>query len=410
MRPKELRIHIPHYFRCPISLDLMRDPVALSTGQTYDRSGIEKWLAAGNVTCPVTRQPLQDVTLVPNNMLLRLIQGWCVANKSNGVERVPTPKQPATTQQVASLRHEIVVGGSRQEKAEALRRLKNLAKESEKNRILIADMGISDVLISTIFSEPQEISRNDEATEEALGTLVLLPLDQMNLNDLPDSRRLLRLSHLLNNGTMEVRINAGSLVEALASSKEATDQLRDIVGETPGMVGGLVRLLQEGDFTRAIKVGVKALFALCLSSCNRERAVLAGAASAMVECVLQVTDKIDKERALATIELLCKTPEGRAIVAGNALSIPMLSKMILKVSDQASENAAGILLAICNTSEIAQEEAVQEGMFMQLLLLLQSECTSRAKKKALNVLKILRENWAHHPCIQTPGRTGVMPF
>ncbi|XP_022859258.1 U-box domain-containing protein 16-like [Olea europaea var. sylvestris] len=33
-------VNFPADFRCPISLDLMRDPVVVSTGQTYDRSSI----------------------------------------------------------------------------------------------------------------------------------------------------------------------------------------------------------------------------------------------------------------------------------------------------------------------------------------------------------------------------------
>lgn len=391
----------------------MRDPVALSTGQTYDRSSIEKWLADGNFSCPVTRQPLQDIGVVPNSMLLRLIQAWCVANKSYGVERVPTPKQPATSQQVIALRREVSSGRSRQDKADASRRLKILAKESEKNRILMSDMGVAEVLISTVFcdlDDSAEISRNDEASQEALGALVLLPLDNSSVIYVSHEQRLHLLVDFLNQGTMDVRINAGCLIESLASWKEASDQLRDLVGGTNGIMVGVVRLLQEWDLPRAMKVGIKALFGMCLSSCNRERAVAAGAVSAVVECLLLAVERVDIERGLATLELLCKTGEGREVVAGHALSIPMLRKMVLKVSDQASENAAGVLLAICESSEKAQEEAMEVGMFLQMLMLLQSECTSRAKKKARNVLKILRESWADHPCIQVPGGTDVTPF
>lgn len=32
---------VPNHFRCPISLELMKDPVTLSTGITYDRETIE---------------------------------------------------------------------------------------------------------------------------------------------------------------------------------------------------------------------------------------------------------------------------------------------------------------------------------------------------------------------------------
>jgi hypothetical protein len=45
---------VPSFFKCPISLELMRDPVVLCTGQSYKRSSIEPWLEAGNHTCPTT--------------------------------------------------------------------------------------------------------------------------------------------------------------------------------------------------------------------------------------------------------------------------------------------------------------------------------------------------------------------
>nr|DAD31517.1 TPA_asm: hypothetical protein HUJ06_010368 [Nelumbo nucifera] len=67
---------IPPLFRCPISLDLFTDPVTLCTGQTYGRSSIEKWLAAGNLTCLVTMQKLHDPSLVPNHTLRHLIDQW----------------------------------------------------------------------------------------------------------------------------------------------------------------------------------------------------------------------------------------------------------------------------------------------------------------------------------------------
>ncbi|KAJ6896409.1 hypothetical protein NC651_022573 [Populus alba x Populus x berolinensis] len=76
----------------------MRDPVTVSTGQTYDRSSIESWVATGNTTCPVTRAPLTDFTLIPNHTLRRLIQDWCVANRAFGVETNSNPETACRTE------------------------------------------------------------------------------------------------------------------------------------------------------------------------------------------------------------------------------------------------------------------------------------------------------------------------
>jgi hypothetical protein len=45
---------VPSFFKCPISLELMKDPVVLCIGQSYERSNIEPWLEAGNHTCLAT--------------------------------------------------------------------------------------------------------------------------------------------------------------------------------------------------------------------------------------------------------------------------------------------------------------------------------------------------------------------
>ncbi|KAF2314695.1 hypothetical protein GH714_030059 [Hevea brasiliensis] len=64
----------PEDFRCPISLELMLDPVTVSTGQTYDRSSIEKWFKAGNMICPKTGERLKNTELVPNTTFRKFIQ------------------------------------------------------------------------------------------------------------------------------------------------------------------------------------------------------------------------------------------------------------------------------------------------------------------------------------------------
>lgn len=45
----------PDMFLCPISREVMRDPVVLvETGQMYDRSSIMEWFKMDHNTCPLT--------------------------------------------------------------------------------------------------------------------------------------------------------------------------------------------------------------------------------------------------------------------------------------------------------------------------------------------------------------------
>lgn len=68
----------PSSFYCPISMEIMAEPVMVATGHTYDKDCIERWLSQGHRTCPVTGQKLRHLELVPNFALRTAIQVCCV--------------------------------------------------------------------------------------------------------------------------------------------------------------------------------------------------------------------------------------------------------------------------------------------------------------------------------------------
>ena len=47
-------------FLCPITHDLLREPVCASDGQTYERAAIEKWLRSKNIS-PMTGEELVGI-------------------------------------------------------------------------------------------------------------------------------------------------------------------------------------------------------------------------------------------------------------------------------------------------------------------------------------------------------------
>ncbi|WOK98031.1 U-box domain-containing protein 3 isoform X1 [Canna indica] len=73
-------LSVPSHFRCPLSLQLMLDPVILASGQTYERSFIQKWLDNGLRVCPKTCQTLAHTNLIPNYTVKALIANWCEEN------------------------------------------------------------------------------------------------------------------------------------------------------------------------------------------------------------------------------------------------------------------------------------------------------------------------------------------
>ncbi|CAN6207759.1 unnamed protein product [Urochloa humidicola] len=62
---------------CPMSMKLMRDPVIIASGQTYERENIERWFKEGYDTCPRTQIKLQNLTVTPNACMKAVIYNWC---------------------------------------------------------------------------------------------------------------------------------------------------------------------------------------------------------------------------------------------------------------------------------------------------------------------------------------------
>lgn len=77
-------------FRCPISLEVMTDPVIMTDGFSYERIEAEDWLSRGNTTSPLTNKKLASTKLIPNQTLRQSIEEYqdkklkkSVANNGN---------------------------------------------------------------------------------------------------------------------------------------------------------------------------------------------------------------------------------------------------------------------------------------------------------------------------------------
>ena len=69
-------MNTPPEFLCPITLEVMRDPVLCDDGHSYERATILRWLAT-NPTSPTTRAPMSVTTVRPNDALKSAIDRWC---------------------------------------------------------------------------------------------------------------------------------------------------------------------------------------------------------------------------------------------------------------------------------------------------------------------------------------------
>ncbi|KAK8948520.1 U-box domain-containing protein 17 [Platanthera zijinensis] len=79
---REPSISILKDFCCPILLDLMKDPVITSSGQTYDRASITRWIKEVHCTYPNLGQMLSHTQFMPNRALRNLI-ALCIEHETS---------------------------------------------------------------------------------------------------------------------------------------------------------------------------------------------------------------------------------------------------------------------------------------------------------------------------------------
>uniref|UniRef100_A0A7S2YQY8 U-box domain-containing protein n=1 Tax=Entomoneis paludosa TaxID=265537 RepID=A0A7S2YQY8_9STRA len=89
----------PVEFLCPITTEIMRDPLMTRNGLSFERKAILQWISNHNNTCPMTREPLTPSGLVTNAALKGRIQAWLQENGQEAEMSDDGDSIPFTTKQ-----------------------------------------------------------------------------------------------------------------------------------------------------------------------------------------------------------------------------------------------------------------------------------------------------------------------
>lgn len=373
---------IPDDFRCPISLELMKDPVIVSTGQTYERSCIQKWLDAGHKTCPKTQQTLLHTALTPNYVLKSLIALWC---ESNGVE---LPKKQANCRDqksgstssdcdraaIDALLQKLANGNSEQQRA-AAGELRLLAKRKADNRVFIAEAGAIPLLVD-LLSSP-----DPRTQEHAVTALLNLSINEANKGTILNAGAIPDIVDVLKNGSMEARENAAATLFSLS----VVDENKVAIGAA-GAIPALIDLLCQGT-PRGKKDAATAIFNLSIYQGNKVRAVRAGIVPPLMRLLKDAGGGMVDE-ALAILAILASHQEGK-IAIGQAEPMPVLVEVIRTGSPRNRENAAAVLWSLC-AGDVQYLQLARELGAEEVLKELSETGTDRAKRKAGSVLELLQ--------------------
>ncbi|KAE8726183.1 hypothetical protein F3Y22_tig00007227pilonHSYRG00003 [Hibiscus syriacus] len=380
----------PEDFRCPISLELMIDPVTVSTGQTYDRSSIQKWLKAGHTICPKTGEKLASTELVPNTNLRKLIHQFCADNgvslakkgkKNSDISTTIVPGSPAAAEALRFLSKLLVrklIFGPSEQKNKAAYEIRLLAKSNIYNRSCLIEAGTIPPLLNLLYSFNKSIQEN------AVAALLKLSKHASGKKVIVESGGLRSILAVLKMGmSLEARQIAAATIFYLSSVKG----YRKLIGEMDEAIPALVDLIKEGT-PCGRKNAVVALFGLILYPGNRRRVIDAGT----IPLLLDILASSDKHELITdSVALLASLAESFAIL--RASSLPLITRILQSSTSQAAkEHCVSILLCCCNSDD---DEAIavlaKDPLVMNSLYSLTTDGTTKASKKARSLIKILHK-------------------
>ncbi|XP_022859259.1 U-box domain-containing protein 16-like [Olea europaea var. sylvestris] len=390
-RRSSVDVNFPADFRCPISLDLMRDPVVVSTGQTYDRSSISLWIESGHNTCPKTGQILAHTQLIPNLALKNLIVMWCRNQripfestetniKFNGVVLNKTALE-ATKMTVTFLLNKLTASQSPVALNRMVHELRILAKTDSDSRACIVEAGALPLLVKILGSEHPNLQIN------AVTTILNLSILEANKSRVMETDGVLNgvIEVLRSGATWEAKGNAAATIFSLTG----VHAYRKRLGRKTRVVKGLLDLAREGP----TNTKMDAIVAILNLAGDRE-AVGKLIEGGVVDMVAEVIDSLTEE-AVTILEMVVKRG-GLAAVAA-AYHQNMTKKLVCVLRDgsnRAKESAAATLVNLCRKGglELVSELASIAGI-ESVVWEIMGMGTGRAKRKAGTLMRILRR-WA----------------
>ncbi|KAG6700508.1 hypothetical protein I3842_08G115600 [Carya illinoinensis] len=374
---------VPEEFRCPISRKIMRDPVVLTTGETYDRIFIQRWLNEGHGICPKTQEVLPHIVLTSNKLVREMISQWC---RENGVELQNAAQDIDDELETAADRGYLSLllkklSQPLNEQKEAAKELRRLTKKMPSFRALFGEF--TDAIPQLL--NPLSAGRVDthpDLQEDLITTVLNVSIQDNNYKRLVAENPVVipLLIESLIHGNIQTKSNAAAALFTLS----ALDSNKLIIGESRAL-GPLIDLLDEGH-PLVMKDVASAIFNLCIVRENKRRAVQGGAVKVILK---KIMDGILVDELLTILAML--SGHQKAVEEMSELSaVPCLLSFIRgDICERSKENSAAILYAICMIDRTKLVEIREEENVNGTLSRLAQSGTSWAKRKANGILERL---------------------
>lgn len=426
----------PEEFRCPISSQLMQDPVIISSGQTYERVCIEKWFKDGHNTCPKTQQKLTHFLLTPNFGLKGLIASWCQQNpealdpgikssdegvatdyrsgevippeESGSILNETIPDDPRAAHNIdgeddevesyESLLEALRDSTSRTKKHEVVEKIRLLLKDDGEARIY---MGANQFVEALVQFLKLSIDEGDVKAQE-VGALALFNLalhNDRNKEAILSAGVIPLLYEMMSN------LSTRESATALCLNLSCLERAKPAIGSSP-FVSVLVQLLSP-ESSGSISCKQDALFCLFNLSSHPpsiDYLVNAGIIDALhflFSDPAAPTDPSWSEKALAILTNIASRDSALSEMVSAPELISSMATALIMGHPAVQEQAMSCLLILCDRDDKCCRAVLQEGV-IPTLVFVSTNGTPGGREKAQRLLKLFRERRQREPAV-SPG-------
>ncbi|XP_022749494.1 U-box domain-containing protein 29-like [Durio zibethinus] len=386
MVKEELYITVPSFFRCPISLDIMKSPVSLCTGITYDRSSIQQWFDSGHDTCPATMQVLSSKDFVPNLTLHRLINLWVQSSTRRPGSDSPRLLQAAPTV-ISEVQAKLLIEKIESESCvDSLSKVAEFVSCCEENRRFVVGFGcFIEVIAGVLRRKCVEI----EALVMAVKILDLIlsengvkkRLNKLILKSNQENNFFSTIIPILQNGSLDSKIISVQILDSLALDSES----KQIIANSQNLISTLLHLLKTSNNNQSLNDAVISLLTTVSITRSVKSHLIQNGAVGFLSNFLT-------EKSLKLLAILCKCSQGRLAISSEPKCAAAIVEKLLKVSKTATEDAILVLWSMCCLSkdEKVKEEVVEGNGLTKILVVMQKEGEGNVKMMCRDLVKALR--------------------
>lgn len=214
-------------FICSITKDIMRDPVQIASGQTYERAAIERWFEEGHTRCP-TGVELKNIKMKSNFALKQSIAEWRERNYEIRLENA----------------NEIINNSEdEEERLKAVQDLQTLCEEDSLNKYKVAAKDLIPWLVG-FTKVPSKLA------VKAFSTLTVLAKDNAEIQGIMVQNGIIDLIVRCLVRQKEEAPQAVYLMRLLSEDKDIANS----IGHARNAILFLVTLMQEEEFAENVGV------------------------------------------------------------------------------------------------------------------------------------------------------------